>query len=75
MLPAEEGGIVELAGLAQSTKTVGLLLRTPFPAKPAIEIQQIVSSVNLLQWKNTLNYFSSNAKSKIRETFQLSIIS
>jgi hypothetical protein len=56
-LPEKDVGIKVLASLAQFSKTGGSLSRTLWLAKPARKIRQKVSYVNLLQLKNSLNYF------------------
>ncbi len=37
-VPRKEGGIQVMTGLAPSSQTVGYLLRTPWPSKPAVKI-------------------------------------
>jgi hypothetical protein len=65
MLPRNEDGIQVLAGLAQSSQTVGFLLRTPWLVKPDKKIRQKVISMNSLQQTNTLYYFLLNAFVKV----------
>ncbi len=69
--PGKEYGIQVLSYLASSSQTEGSLLRTPWPAKPVRIIWQKMSSVNSLKWKNTLNYFWSNAIDKVKNLINL----
>jgi len=57
----KEGGIQVLAGPAPSSQTIGFLL-----VKPARKISQNASSVNSLQLNNTVDYFSLNTFSKVK---------
>jgi hypothetical protein len=45
--PEKKGGIQVLGGLASSSQTVGSLLRTPWPEKPAGQIAE--SFINNIQ--------------------------
>jgi hypothetical protein len=71
--PRKEGGIQVLAGLAPLSQSVGAVLRTTWPGKPTIKIEQNVSLANSLHWKNHSTTFDKmhSAKSKIQQTFLL----
>ncbi len=62
----KKGGINVFASLAPSRQTVESLLRITLSAKPARKFWQKVFSVNSLELKNTLNYFSSNRVCKVK---------
>jgi hypothetical protein len=66
VFPRIEGRIRALAGLAPASQTVRSFLRTPWLAKLARKIWQIVELAKSHQWKNTLDYFSSNTFGKVK---------
>ncbi len=60
-----------LAGLASLSQTVGAVLRTTWPGKPTIKIEQNVSLVNSLHWKNHSTTFDK-MHGKVKNSTNLS---
>jgi hypothetical protein len=70
MIPRKEGEYM-FGCLSYIYPNRRFLIENPLASKPARKIEQKVCSVNSTHWKNTLNYFWSNALGEVKNLTNL----